>query len=89
MVETSYILQLRSMLQYTVLWIARSYPLWEVDKLDFGTEVKRKTLHSRGIFQNEPSISSNGVTTSNVIVLGTEMNSNILEFAVNHWWDKK
>ena len=50
---------------------------WEVDGLNFDNEFKRNELHSRGIFKNEPILSSNGVTASNLTVFGDiDMNSN-------------
>ena len=51
---------------------------WEVDGLNFDNDFKRNGLHSRGIFHNEPLLSSNGVTASNLIVFGDiDVNSNI------------
>ena len=51
---------------------------WEVDGLNFDNSIKRNELHSRGIFHNEPILSSNGVTASNLIVFGDiDVNSNI------------
>ena len=42
---------------------------WEVDGLAFGSDVQRPQLHLRGIFQSGPIVSSDGVTSSSVIVL--------------------
>ena len=51
---------------------------WEVDELILDSELHRPVLHSREIFQNGPVTSSDGVTTSNVTVLGNiERNNNI------------
>ena len=49
---------------------------WIVDEFNFDIEHTRAVLHSRGIFQTT-NTSSDGVTTSHVIVFGnTEMNNN-------------
>ena len=51
---------------------------WEVDGLALGHPVQGPKLHSRGIFQSEPSVSSDGLKVSNVTVFGNrELNNNI------------
>ena len=50
---------------------------WDVDGLVLDSPVQGPHLNSRGIFQSEPIISSDGVTTSSVIVFDSrELNNN-------------
>ena len=46
-------------------------PVWEVNGLSLDSPVRGPQLNSRGIFQSGPIISSDGVTSSSVIVLGS------------------
>ena len=49
---------------------------WEVDGLAFDSTVQRPQLNARGIFQSGPITSSDGVTSSSVIVFGSrELNN--------------
>ena len=51
---------------------------WEVDGLTLDHPVQGPLLNSRGIFQSEPSASSDGLKVSNVTVFGNrELNNNI------------
>ena len=51
--------------------------VWEVSGLNLDSPVQRPHLNLRGIFQSGPLISSDGVTSSSVIVLGSrELNNN-------------
>ena len=49
---------------------------WEVDGLALDSAVERPQLNSRGIFQSGPTIPSDGVMSSGVIVFGRELNNN-------------
>ena len=50
---------------------------WDVDGFILDSPVQGPHLNSRGIFQSGPIISSDGVTSSSVIVLGSrELNNN-------------
>ena len=50
---------------------------WAVDMLALDSAVWGPQLNSRGIFQSGPSTSSDGVTSSSVIVFGSrELNNN-------------
>ena len=50
---------------------------WDVDGLAFDSDVQRSQLHLRGIFRSGPTTSSDGVTSSSVIVFGSrELNNN-------------
>ena len=50
---------------------------WDIDGLVLGSAIQRPFLNSRGIFQSGPIISSDGVTSSSVIVFGSrELNNN-------------
>ena len=50
---------------------------WEVDGLALDSPVEQSQLNARGIFQSGPTISSDGVTSSSVIVFGSrELNNN-------------
>ena len=50
---------------------------WDVDGYTFDSPVQGPQLNSRGIFQSGPRISSDGVTSSSVIVFGNrELNNN-------------
>ena len=50
---------------------------WDVDGLVLDSAVQGPQLNSRGIFQSEPIISSDGVTSSTVIVFDSrELNNN-------------
>ena len=50
---------------------------WEVDGYTFDSPVQGRQLYSRGIFQSGSIISSDGVTSSSVIVFGSrELNNN-------------
>ena len=50
---------------------------WDVDGLALDHPVQQLQLNSRGIFQSGPIISSDGVTSSSVIVFGSrELNNN-------------
>ena len=58
-----------------------------VDGLALDSAVERPQLNSRGIFQNGPIISSDGVNliSSSVIVFGSrELNNNTRIYAVSH-----
>ena len=51
--------------------------VWEVDALALDNSVQGRQLKSRGIFQSELIISSDGVTSSSVIKFGgRELNNN-------------
>ena len=51
--------------------------VWEVTGLSLDSPVQGPHLNSRGIFQSGPIISSDGVTSSSVIVFGSrELNNN-------------
>ena len=50
---------------------------WDVDGLTLDSDVWGPQLNARGIFQSGPIISSDGVTSSSVIVFGSrELNNN-------------
>ena len=50
---------------------------WDVDGLALDSSVQGLQLNSKGIFQSEPIISSDGVTSSSVIVFDSrELNNN-------------
>ena len=50
---------------------------WEFDGLALDSPVQRPQLNSRGIFQSGPTVPSDGVTSSSVIVFGSrELNDN-------------
>ena len=51
---------------------------WVIDGLSLDNRVQGAELHSRGIFQNELALPSNGVMSSNVTVFGRrEINNNL------------
>ena len=62
--------QLMSMLPYTVL-VKNTNLAWVLDGLALDSAVERPLLNARGIFQSGPTISSDGVTSSSVIVFGS------------------
>ena len=50
---------------------------WEIDGFALDSSVQGLQLSSRGIFQSGPTTSSDGVTSSSVIVFGSrELNNN-------------
>ena len=50
---------------------------WEVDGLALDSPIRGTQLNSRGIFQSGPTVPSEGVTSSSVIVFGSrELNNN-------------
>ena len=57
--------------------VNNTFLVWVVDGLAFDSPVQRPHLNSRGIFQSGPTIQSDGVTSSSVIVFGSrELNNN-------------
>ena len=57
--------------------VNNTYLAWEVDGLALDSPSQGVQLNSRGIFQRGPTVSSDGVTSSSVIVFGSrELNNN-------------
>ena len=55
---------------------------WDADGLAFVSDVQRAQLNFRGIFESGPTISSDGVTSSSVIVFGSRELNNNTRYAV-------